>query len=222
MFSTLHIVIGIQHLNLIHSLLLIPKRVEKVVKKCKKTVEVAKLIPTESVTTTLVHRWVTPKEDLSSLQEGAQYPLNRLVQFLSSPDSEVLITLHPGSDGCAVGEARGNHLHMLLRHEGDIALLKETAKAFKGIGGYCVGAEINEDCDITDSMCYMKKEKQLFLGSTSRYWLEMWNGTNQNDGLYNRDYEYCLPECEFKDLHIKDETRATEIEQCGEYFFLKS
>ncbi|GFN95221.1 hypothetical protein PoB_002172700 [Plakobranchus ocellatus] len=131
MFSTLHIVVGVQPLNLVHSLLLVPKRTEKVTRKCKKTVEVSKPVPADKLSSTLVHRWVTSQEDLNSLQEGAQYPLNRLKQFLSSPGSEVLVSLHPQSSGkCAVSQATGNHLHIIFRHTGDMSLLRETAKAF--------------------------------------------------------------------------------------------
>ncbi|GFN91901.1 histone-lysine N-methyltransferase SETMAR [Plakobranchus ocellatus] len=126
-----HLVVGVQPLNLIHSLLLVPKRTEKVTRKCKKTVEVSKPVPDDKLSSTLVHRWVTSQEDLNSLQEGAQYPLNRLKQFLSSPGSEVLVSLHPQSSGkCAVSQATGNHLHIIFRHTGDMSLLREIAKAF--------------------------------------------------------------------------------------------
>ncbi|GFO02856.1 PiggyBac transposable element-derived protein 4 [Plakobranchus ocellatus] len=118
MFSTQHIVVGVQLPNLIHSLLLVPKRTEKVTRKCKKTVEVSKPVPADKLSSTLVHRGVTSQEDLNSLQEVAQYPLNRLKQFLSSPGSEVLVSLHPRSSGkCAVSQATGNHLQLTESHD---------------------------------------------------------------------------------------------------------
>ncbi|GFS00209.1 hypothetical protein ElyMa_004548500 [Elysia marginata] len=216
----MHIVIGVKHLNLIHSLLLLPKRTEKVINKCKKTTEVSKLVPVEKLASTLVHRWVTPKGDLDSLQEGAQYPLNRLKQFLSSPRNGVLVSLHPRSAGkCAVDEVAGNHLHIILRHMGDLSLLRETAKAFKAIGGYCIGTVIKDNA-ITETVAYLKKPGHMFLGTTSKFLLDLWNNTEVTDGVYDRDLQWCLPDSAFQDLGtIEDETRAEEIERCEELPF---
>ena len=68
MYSFYHLVAGIHHIDLIHTLLLIPKKSEKVMsKKSNKLTETMKPIEAEVLATTLVTRWVTGKKDLDSI-----------------------------------------------------------------------------------------------------------------------------------------------------------
>ncbi|GFS27253.1 hypothetical protein ElyMa_005250800 [Elysia marginata] len=60
----------------------------------------------------------------------------------------------------------------------------------------------------------------MFLGTTSKFLLNLWNNTEVTDGVYDRDLQWCLPDSTFQDLRtIEDETRAEEIERCGELPF---
>ena len=63
MYAFYHLVVGIRHINLIHRLLLIPKKSEKVMlKKSNKLTETMKPIEAEDLATKLVTRWVTGKK----------------------------------------------------------------------------------------------------------------------------------------------------------------
>ncbi|GFO17925.1 polyprotein [Plakobranchus ocellatus] len=67
----------------------------------------------------------------------------------------------------------------------------------------------------------MKKPEQVFLGSTSRFLLLLWNDTEETDGVYNRDCRWCLPDSDFQDLTLlEDESREEEIKWCGELPFM--
>ena len=68
MYSFYHLVVGIRHINVIHTLLLIPKKSEKVMlKKSNKLTETMKPIEAEDLATMLVTRWVTGKKGLVSI-----------------------------------------------------------------------------------------------------------------------------------------------------------
>ena len=166
MYSFYHLVVGIRRINLIHTLLLIPKKSEKVMsKKSNKLTETMKPIEAEDLATTLVTRWVTGKKDLDSIDTSLQYPLNRLKQFMARGTHEVILTLHPrSSDPCIVAQAGGNHLHIIVRYSDDMELIKETAD-----GGYCLGRELKGDDNIHETMCFMKKRDHVYLGTNSQY-----------------------------------------------------
>ena len=223
MYSFYHLVVGIRHINLIHTLLLIPKKSEKVMsKKSNKLTEMMKPIEAEDLATTLVTRWVTGKKDLDSIDTSLQYPLNRLKQFLARGTHEVILTLHPrSSDPCIVAQAGGNHLHIIVRYIDDMELIKETADAFRSIGGYCLGRELKGDDNVHETMCFMKKRGHVYLGTNSQYFLDRYNCVSQYDGIFNRDGQCCLPDGIFSDMSlvIDDEAREAELAICGELPF---
>ena len=195
MYSFYHLVVGIRHINLIHTLLLIPKKSEKVMlKKRNKLTETMKPIEAEDLATTLVTRWITGKKDLDSINTSLQYPLNRLKQFLARGTHEVILTLHPpSSDPGIVAQTGGNHLHIIVRYSGDMELIKETADAFRSIGGYCLGRELKGD-NVHETMCIMKKRGHVFLGTNSQYFVDRYNCVREYDGIFNRDGQCCLPD----------------------------
>ena len=115
-----------------------------------------KPLESEDLATTLVTRWVTGKKDLDSIDTSLQYPLNRLKQ-LARGRHEMILTLYPrSSDQCIVAQAGGNHLHMIVRYIDNKELIKETADAFRSIGGYCLGKELKGD-NVHETMCFRKK-----------------------------------------------------------------
>ena len=119
-------------------------------------IEMMKPIEAEDLTAKLVTRWVTGKKDLVSMDTSLQYPLNRLKQ-LARGRHDVILTLHPrSSDPGHVAQAGGNHLHMIVRYIDDTELIKETADAFRSIGGYCLGRELKGD-NVHETMCFRKK-----------------------------------------------------------------
>ena len=116
-----------------------------------------KPLEAEDLTTKLVTRWVAGKKVLDSIDRILQYPLNRLKQFLARGTHEVILTLHPrSSDPGDVAQARENHLHIIVRYIDDTELIKETAGAFKSIGGYCLGRELKGG-NVHETMCFRKK-----------------------------------------------------------------
>ena len=50
-------------------------------------------------------------------------------------------------------------------------LTKETADAFRSIGSYCLGRELKGD-NVHETMCFMKKRGQVYLGTNSQYFLD--------------------------------------------------
>ncbi|GFO19243.1 hypothetical protein PoB_004574800 [Plakobranchus ocellatus] len=62
----------------------------------------------------------------------------------------------------------------------------------------------------------MKKPEQVFLGSTSRFLLSLWNDTEETDGVYYGGCRWRLPDSDFQDLTLlEDELREEEIKWCG-------
>ena len=124
-----------------------------------------KPLESEDLATTLITRWVTGKKDLDSIDTSLQYHLNRLKQ-LARGTHEVILTLHPrSSDPGDVAKAGGNHLHMIVRYSDDTELIKETAGAFRSIGGYCLGRELKGD-SVHETMCFRKKRGHSIKGET--------------------------------------------------------
>ena len=147
-----------------------------------------------------------------------QYPLNRLKQFLARGTHEVILTLHPrSSDPGIVAQAGGNHVHIIVRYIDDMELIKETADAFRSIGGYCLGREVKGD-NVHETMCFMKKRGHVFLGTISQYFVDRSNCVSEYDGIFNRDGQCCLPDGIFSDMSlvIDGEAREAELDICGE------
>ena len=147
-----------------------------------------------------------------------QYPLIRLKQFLARGTHEVMLTLHPrSSDPCIVAQAGGNHLHIIVRYIDDMELIKETANAFRSIGGYCLGRELKGG-SVHETMYFMKKRGHVYLGTNSQYFVDRCNCVREYDGIFNRDGQCCLPDGIFSDmsLGIDGEAREAEFATCGE------
>ena len=97
-----------------------------------------------------------------------QYPLNRL-KHVARGTHEVILTLHPrSSDQCIVAQAGGNHLHMIVRYIDNTELIKETADAFRSIGGYCLGRELKGD-NVHETIVLQEEEWSLHLKRDSQY-----------------------------------------------------
>ncbi|GFS24007.1 hypothetical protein ElyMa_003404200 [Elysia marginata] len=121
---------------------------------------------------------------------GCSVPTESTEAVLASPRNGVLVSLQPLSAGnCAVNEAVGNHLisaknsspqsagncavneaagtplHRILRQMAHLSLLRKTAKAFKAIGGYCIGTVIKDNA-IAKTVAYLKKPGHMLLGIT--------------------------------------------------------
>ena len=131
----------------------------------------------------------------------------------------MILTLHPrSSDPYIVAQARGNHVHIIVRYSGDMELIKETADAFRSIGGYCLGRELKGDDNVHETMCFMKKRGHVYLGTNSHYFVDRYNCVSGYDGIFNRDGQCCLPDGIFSDMSlvIDGEAREAELAICGE------
>ena len=167
MYSFYHLVVGIRHINLIHTLLVIPKKSEKVM-----STKSNKITEADRSGRLGKHAGNEMGYKEKDLDTSLQYTLNRLKQFLARGTHEVILTLHPrSSDPCIVAQAGGNRSHTIVRYIDDMELIKETADAFRSTGGYCLGRESKGD-NVHEKMGFMKKRGYVYIGANSQYFLD--------------------------------------------------
>ena len=101
-----------------------------------------------------------------------------------------MLTLYPrSSDPGDVAQAGGNHLDIIVRYSDDTELIKETADAFRSIGGYCLGRELKGG-NVHETIVLQEEEWSLHLQRDSQYYLDKYDCVSEYD---NSDAQCCLP-----------------------------
>ena len=210
-----HIIIGLQTINLIHTLLLKPRLEELGKTKTGQPLQFFKPIDDSDLLTVKVSKWMSVKEDLDRLPKHLQFPLNQLKKLLNT--SEVIGAIHPAACGnCDTQLAVGNHLHLVVKNTENFTALRQLSRSFKRLGGFCYAADVGCDETLLEIFGYMKNTQMIFIGANSNIFLDKWNKVSPGCGLSYRD-KIILPPQDVLDAATlgECEEREEEIRKCG-------
>ena len=151
-----------------------------------------KPLEAEDLTTKLVTRWVAGKKVVDSIDRILQYPLNRLNTAVGEGKARRDLNSVPSS---IVAQAGGNHLDIIVRYIDDMELIKETADAFRSIGGYCLGRQLKGSSVHERQYVSGRTSRRMvnfYLGTDSHYFLVRYNCVSEHADIFNRDGQGCL------------------------------
>ena len=82
-----------------------------------------------------------------------------------------------------------------MRYSDNTELIKETADAFRSIGGYCLGRELKGSSVHERQYVSGRTSRRVvnfYLGTDSHYFLVRYNCVSEHANIFNRDGQGCL------------------------------